>query len=111
MPSPGGKQSVELQAARITLFGSSPPEEYPLQKKRHSLEFLRGIAHLRPRTNTISAVTRVRNALSMAIHQFFQERGFLFIHTPIITASDCEGAGEMFQVTTLPLDQIPKTNG
>jgi len=111
VPSPGGKQRVELQADRITLFGTSPPEEYPLQKKRHSLEFLRGIAHLRPRTNTISAVTRVRNALSMAIHQFFQERGFLFIHTPIITASDCEGAGEMFQVTTLPLDQIPKTNG
>ncbi|MBN1799321.1 MAG: asparagine--tRNA ligase [Spirochaetales bacterium] len=109
--SPGGKQDVELHAERITILGKAPAEEYPLQKKRHSFEYLREIAHLRPRTNTFGAVTRVRNALSFAIHKFFQEREFLYIHTPIITASDCEGAGQMFQVTTLPLDNLPRENG
>ncbi|MBN2737086.1 MAG: asparagine--tRNA ligase [Spirochaetales bacterium] len=109
--SPGGKQNVELKASEIEILGSAPAEDYPLQKKRHSLEFLREIAHLRPRTNTFGAVTRVRNALSFAVHRFFQEQGFLYINTPIITGSDCEGAGEMFQVTTLPLDNVPKSDG
>ncbi len=107
-PKPG--QPVELRARTILVRGDSPGE-YPLQKKRHSFEFLREIAHLRPRTNTFGAVTRVRNALSFAIHTFFQERGFLYVQTPIITASDCEGAGEMFQVTTLPLDKPPLSDG
>ncbi|MEW5815676.1 MAG: asparagine--tRNA ligase [Spirochaetota bacterium] len=110
IPSPGKNQSVELSAFTIKLLGTSPPE-YPLQKKRHSFEFLREIAHLRPRTNTFSSVARVRNAMSFAIHKFFQERGFIYLHTPIITVSDCEGAGEMFQVTTLPLENIPMTDG
>ncbi len=105
--SPGGNQSVELQAREIKLEGDCPADIYPLQKKRHSLEFLREIAHLRPRTNTIGAVTRIRSRMSYAIHTFFQERGFQYIHTPIISSSDCEGAGEMFQVTTLPLDKVP----
>ncbi len=105
--SPGGKQDVELTAQNIVILGKAPADEYPLQKKRHSFEYLREIAHLRPRTNTFGAITRVRNALSYAIHRFFQERGFLYIHTPIITASDCEGAGQMFQVTTLPLEKPP----
>ncbi len=99
--SPGKGQSVELQAERIHLYGWADPARYPLQKKRHSFEYLRQIAHLRPRTNTIGAAARVRNRLSYAIHQFFQDRGFNYIHTPIITASDCEGAGEIFRVTTL----------
>lgn len=107
--SPGTEQPFELQATTITIVGTCPGEEYPLQKKRHSFEFLRTIAHLRPRTNTFGAVARVRNALAYATHQFFQERGFLYIMTPIITASDCEGAGQMFQVTTLNLDKLPKT--
>ena len=101
MPSPGKGQSIEIHAHRITLYGQSDPLTYPLQKKRHSLEFLRQIAHLRPRSNTIGAVTRIRNRLSYAVHQFFQDRGFYYIHTPIITSSDCEGAGEVFRVTTL----------
>jgi len=106
--SPGKGQSVELQAERIHLYGWADPEVYPLQKKRHSFEYLRQIAHLRPRTNTIGAAARVRNRLSYAIHQFFQELGFHYIHTPIITASDCEGAGEIFRVTTLdPARQVP----
>ncbi|MCD4812490.1 asparagine--tRNA ligase [bacterium] len=105
--SQGKGQTVELQATAVTVYGTADPETYPLQKKRHSLEFLREIAHLRPRTNTIGAVTRVRSKLSMAIHQFFQERNFHYTHTPIITGSDCEGAGKMFQVTTLPLEQVP----
>lgn len=109
--SPGKNQSVEVQARQIELIGEAPADSYPLQKKRHSFEFLREIAHLRPRTNTFGAVTRVRNALSYAIHTFFHERGFMYIHTPIISASDCEGAGEMFQVTTLPLENLPKENG
>ncbi len=98
--SPGGKQSVEMQADQIDLIGFCCPESYPLQKKRHTLEFLRSIAHLRPRTNTIGAVMRVRNTLAYATHKFFQENGFYYLHTPIITLSDCEGAGELFQVTT-----------
>ncbi len=106
--SPGKNQRVEMKADKVELIGEAPPESYPLQKKRHSFEFLRDIAHLRPRTNTLGAVTRVRSALSHGVHSFFQERGFLYIHTPIITASDCEGAGEMFQVTTLPLGDVPK---
>jgi asparaginyl-tRNA synthetase len=99
--SPGKNQKVELHASSVTLIGACDPETYPLQKKRHSFEFLRTIAHLRPRTNTQGAVARVRNALAFATHKFFQERGFLYVHTPIITASDCEGAGQMFKVTTL----------
>lgn len=106
--SPGGKQNLELQATDVKVIGQCDPETYPLQKKRHSFEFLRTIAHLRPRTNTIGAVTRVRNALSYATHCFFQERGFLYLHTPIITGSDCEGAGQMFRVTTLDLENLPK---
>lgn len=95
-----------MQAQAVEVFGAADPETYPLQKKRHSFEFLRTIAHLRPRTNTFGAVFRVRNACSYAIHQFFQERGFLWVHTPIITASDCEGAGEMFAVTTIDLPKL-----
>ncbi len=107
--SPNKPQEYEMQASKIVVIGTCDPETYPLQKKRHSFEFLRTIAHLRPRTNTIGAVTRVRNALAYATHLFFQERGFLYVHTPVITASDCEGAGEMFQVTTLPMDNLPRT--
>lgn len=108
--SPGKKQALEMQAKSLEVIGGCDPETYPLQKKRHSFEFLRTIAHLRPRTNTIGAVTRVRNALAFATHQFFQENGFLYIHTPIVTSSDCEGAGEMFKVTTLDLEKPPKTS-
>lgn len=106
--SQGKGQSLEIQASSVTVYGEADPETYPLQKKRHSFEFLRTISHLRSRTNTIGAVMRVRNACSMAIHQFFQERGFLWIHSPIITASDCEGAGELFTVTSLNLNDVPK---
>lgn len=106
--SPGQKQKWELKASQITLFGSCP-EHYPLQKKRHSFEFLRTIAHLRPRTNTQGAVARIRNALAYATHCFFQERHFLYVHTPIITSSDCEGAGAQFLVTTFNLQQVPRT--
>jgi asparaginyl-tRNA synthetase len=109
--SPGKGQRVELQAQAVEIVGWADADAYPLQKKRHSFEFLRTIAHLRPRTNTFSAVARLRNAISYAIHTFFQERGFIYIHTPIITGSDCEGAGEMFRVTKLDLDQIPKKDG
>lgn len=104
--SPGKGQSVELVAERITLYGPSDPATYPLQKKRHSFEFLREIAHLRPRTNTIGAVARVRHRLSQAIHGFFEQRSFLYVHTPIITASDCEGAGNVFRVTALDPGQL-----
>jgi asparaginyl-tRNA synthetase len=104
--SPGKGQSIELVASAITLYGQADPASYPLQKKRHSFEFLRDIAHLRPRTNTIGAVTRVRHRLSYAIHRFFEERGFFYIHTPIITASDCEGAGNVFRVTALDPEQL-----
>ncbi|MGB2926661.1 MAG: asparagine--tRNA ligase [Limnothrix sp.] len=101
--SPGKGQRIEVQASAVTVHGGADPETYPLQKKRHSFEFLRTIGHLRGKTNTIGAVMRVRNACSTAIHQFFQEKGFLWAHTPIITASDCEGAGEMFAVTNFDL--------
>ena len=103
--SMGKGQSVEVQAKTLEIYGTADPEAYPLQKKGHTLEFLREKAHLRPRTNTFGAVLRVRSA----IHKFFQERGFFYLHTPLITASDCEGAGAMFQVTTLPLNDLPKT--
>ena len=105
--TPEAKQPLELKAASIAVEGVSTPD-YPLQKKRHSVEFLRTIQHLRPRTNLFSAAFRVRSAAAYAIHQFFQDRGFVYVHTPIITASDCEGAGEMFQVTTLDLNNVPK---
>ncbi len=104
--SPGGGQRVELGVERLEVIGEADAETYPLQKKRHSFEFLREIAHLRPRTNTFGAIARVRNALSAAIHRFFQDRGFVYVQTPIITTSDCEGAGEMFQVTTLDLKRL-----
>lgn len=107
--SPAKGQRVELKADSIAVYGEADPETYPLQKKRHSFEFLRDIGHLRSRTNTLSAVFRVRNAASTAIHQFFQERGFLWVHTPIISASDCEGAGEMFTVTGFDLKKVPLT--
>lgn len=106
--SQGKGQSVEIQARTLEVYGSADPEAYPLQKKGHSLEFLREIAHLRPRTNTFSAVLRVRSALAFAIHRYFHERGFYYLHTPLITGSDCEGAGAMFQVTTLDLKNIEK---
>ena len=109
--SPGKGQSLELQADQVEVLGWADPAVYPLQKKRHSFEFLRTIAHLRPRTNTFGAVARIRNAMSRAIHEFFQERGFIYLHTPIITGSDCEGAGEMFKVTTFDLDHVPKKDG
>lgn len=110
--SPGQGQSIELKAERIHLYGWADPALYPLQKKRHSFEYLRQIAHLRPRTNTIGAAARVRNRLSYAIHQFFQDLGFHYIHTPIITSSDCEGAGEIFRVTTLdPTHPSPTEDG
>jgi len=109
--SPGKNQSVELQGISIEVIGEASTETYPLQKKRHSFEFLREIAHLRPRTNTFAAVTRVRSTLSFAVHKFFQENDFVYVHTPIISASDAEGAGEMFQVTTLPIDNVPMIDG
>ncbi|PSB06247.1 asparagine--tRNA ligase [filamentous cyanobacterium CCP1] len=109
VPSPGKGQRIELQANTVKVYGEADPETYPLQKKRHSFEFLRTIGHLRSRTNTLGAVFRVRNACATAIHNFFQERGFLWVHTPVITASDCEGAGELFTVTTLDLKKVPLT--
>ena len=111
VPSQGKEQNVEVAPLEIEITGDSPADEYPLQKKRHSFEFLREIAHLRPRTNTFGAVARIRNAMSFAIHKYFNERGFINIHTPIITGSDCEGAGEMFRVTTFPLPQVPMAEG
>jgi asparaginyl-tRNA synthetase len=106
--SQGKGQSVEIQADSIELYGAADTETYPLQKKGHSLEFLREIAHLRPRTNTFGAILRIRHAMAFAVHQFFNERGFCYVHTPIITGSDAEGAGAMFQVTTLDLENVPK---
>lgn len=106
--SPGNKQPFEIKAANITIEGLST-SDYPLQKKRHSFEYLRTIAHLRPRTNTFAAVFRIRSLAAYAIHKFFQERGFVYVHTPIITGSDCEGAGEMFRVSTLNFTELPRT--
>ncbi len=108
--SPGKGQSVEIQAKNVTVYGIADTEEFPLQKKRHSFEFLRTISHLRPRTNTFGSIMRVRNRLAYGIHQFFHERGFVYLHTPIITSSDCEGAGELFQVTTLDISNPPIEN-
>ena len=105
--SPGKGQKYELRAEKVTVFSVAPPD-FPLQKKHHSFEFLREIGHLRPRTNTIGAVARLRSSLSFAVHDFFRERGFVYVHTPIISASDCEGAGEMFRVTAFPLDNVPR---
>ena len=102
----GSGQRVEVQAAKIEVYGTADPETYPLQKKGHSLEFLREIAYLRPRTNTFGAVLRIRHAMAYAIHEYFNKQGFYYFHTPLITASDCEGAGAMFQVTTLELDKL-----
>ncbi len=106
--TPQAKQPFEIQADTVTVEGTSTPE-YPLQKKRHTLEYLRTMTHLRPRTNTFQAVFRVRSLVAYAIHEFFQQRDFVYVHTPIITGSDCEGAGEMFRVTTLDLNDLPKT--
>ncbi len=105
----GSGQAVEIQAKEIELYGEADPETYPLQKKGHSLEFLREIAHLRPRTNTFGAVLRIRHAMAYAIHNYFNSKGFVYLHTPLITASDCEGAGQMFQVTTLDMENPPRT--
>jgi asparaginyl-tRNA synthetase len=107
--SQGGGQAVELKASKIDVVGDADPEKYPLQPKRHSMEFLRENAHLRMRTNTFGAVMRIRHTLAFAIHQFFNDRGFFYLQSPILTASDAEGAGEMFQVTTMPLDKLPRT--
>ena len=105
--TPQAKQPFEIQADEVEIEGASAPD-YPLQKKRHSFEYLRTISHLRPRTNTFQAVFRVRSLAAYAIHKFFQERGFVYVHTPLITGSDCEGAGEMFRVTTLDMENVPK---
>ncbi|MBP3646243.1 MAG: asparagine--tRNA ligase [Clostridia bacterium] len=107
--TPGAKQPFELKAAKVEVLGMCDPS-FPLQKKRHSFEYLRTIAHLRPRTNTFYAVFRIRSLAAQLLHAFFAERGFVYVHTPLITTSDCEGAGEMFQVTTLPLENVPKTD-
>ncbi|AFZ43388.1 asparaginyl-tRNA synthetase [Halothece sp. PCC 7418] len=109
--SPGKGQRIELQADAVTVYGEADPETYPLQKKRHSFEFLRSLGHIRTRTNTLGAVMRVRNTCANAVHQFFQQQGFLWVHTPIITTNDCEGAGELFNVTSLDLNHVPKENG
>ena len=109
--SPGKGQRLEAEVTEIEVLGESEPEKYPLQKKGHTLEFLREIGHLRPRTNTFGAVLRLRNILAAAVHEFFQSRGFLWVHTPIITANDCEGAGELFSVTSLDIGNPPKLEG
>ena len=111
VPSPASGQKLEVKVLSLAVIGEAPADSYPLQKKAHSMEFLREIAHLRPRTNTFGAVARVRNRMAFAVHQFFQERGFNYVHTPIITTSDAEGAGEMFQVTTLDLAKIAANGG
>ena len=108
--TPENKQPFEINATEITVLGTSTPD-YPLQKKRHSMEFLRTMPHLRPRTNTFNAVFKIRSEAAFAIHTFFNERGFVYVHTPIVTGSDCEGAGAMFQITTLDLDNVPMENG
>lgn len=110
-PSSGAGQATEVLASKLVVHGWSDPEAYPLQKKRHTFEKLREWAHLRPRTNTFGAIARIRNCVSRSIHAFFQEEGFLYIHTPVITGSDCEGAGAMFRVTTLDLDKLPRKEG
>src|SRR5437762_8272623 len=110
IPSLGKGQKLELRSEQIEILGESDPEKYPLQPKKHSLEFLREIAHLRFRTNTFGAVFRVRHTLGFAVHKFFNDKGFLYLQTPIITASDAEGAGEMFKVTSLPLDGTAPKN-
>lgn len=107
--SQGSAQAVEIQAKEIEIYGTADPDSYPLQKKGHSMEFLREIGHLRPRTNTFGAIFRIRHAMAFAIHKYFNDKGFFYMHTPVITASDAEGAGAMFQVTTLNLKEIPKT--
>ena len=104
--TPGAKQPLEINASEILVEGASTPD-YPLQKKRHSMEYLREIAYLRPRTNTFNAVFKIRSEAAYAIHSYFNQNGFVYVHTPLITGSDCEGAGAMFQVTTLPLDNVP----
>src|SRR5438874_12565407 len=109
--SPAKGQATEVHASAVALVGDADPEKYPLQKKGHTFEFLRTIAHLRPRTNTFGAIARLRNQVSKSIHDFFQEQGFLYIHTPIITASDCEGAGALFRVTTIDPDKPPRGEG
>ena len=109
--SPAKGQATEVHASKVELVGDAPAETYPLQKKGHTFEFLRTIAHLRPRTNTFGAVARLRNQISKSIHDFFQERGFLYVHTPIVTASDCEGAGALFRVSTIDPDNPPKADG
>ena len=106
--SPGGGQSVEISAEQLLVYGTADSDTYPLQKKGHSMEFLREIGHLRPRTNTFGCVFRIRHAMAFAIHKFFNDKGFFYLHTPIVTASDAEGAGAMFQVTTLDLNNIPR---
>jgi len=108
--SKGQEQNVEIHASEITVYGTADPETYPLQKKGHTLEFLREIAHLRPRTNTFGAIFRIRHAMSYAIHKYFNDNGFFYLHTPIITGSDAEGAGAMFHITAMELDSIPKTS-
>lgn len=109
VPSVGSGQDVEVQAQDIEIYGTADPNAYPLQKKGHSMEFLREIAHLRPRTNTFGAVLRIRHAMAFAIHKYFNDKGFVYLHTPLITESDCEGAGAMFQVTTLDMKNPPRT--
>jgi asparaginyl-tRNA synthetase len=112
VPSPAKGQSFEMQASAINVIGwVDDPDTYPIQPKPHSLEFLREVAHLRPRTNVIGAATRVRNTLAQAVHQFFDDNGFLWVNTPIITASDAEGAGALFRVSTLDLANLPRTPG
>lgn len=107
--SPAKGQKYEIEVSEIEVFGEADPEKYPLQKKGHTLEFLREISHLRPRTNTFGAIFRLRNILASSVHEFFQSRGFAWVHTPIITSSDCEGAGELFTVTSLDLKNLPKS--
>ena len=109
--SPAKGQAVELRCRELTVYGWAPAETYPLQKKHHSFEFLRSMTHLRPRTNSLAAVARVRSALSLALHRFFAERGFCYVHTPIITTNDCEGAGEQFTVTALDMNKLPSRDG
>lgn len=108
--SPAREQAIEIHVDSLQVLGDADPETYPLQKKRHSFEFLRDIAHLRPRTATFGSIARLRNAMASAVHEYFQHHGYQWVHTPIITASDCEGAGQMFQVTTLDMDKVPRTD-